>query len=61
MWKDIRPRSRDYKMGKLQASWYKLVIRQGQVNDQELLFHKKAVSDDGPGTARSQEFGERSE
>jgi hypothetical protein len=28
------------------------------VNDQELLFHKKAVGDDSPGPARSQQFGE---
>jgi hypothetical protein len=31
MWTDIRPSSRDYKIGKMQASWYKLVIRQAQV------------------------------
>ena len=30
MWKDIRPSSRDYKIGKHQASWYKLVIRHAQ-------------------------------
>ncbi len=28
------------------------------INDQELLFHKKAVSDDSLGPARPQEFGE---
>jgi putative transposase len=31
MWTDIRPSSRDYKIGKMQASWYKLVIRHAQV------------------------------
>ena len=30
MWKDIKPGSRDYKIGKLQASWHKLVIRHAQ-------------------------------
>jgi antitoxin (DNA-binding transcriptional repressor) of toxin-antitoxin stability system len=30
MWTDIRPSSRDYKIGKMQASWYKLVIRHAQ-------------------------------
>ena len=29
--RDIKPGSRDYKIGKLQISWYKLVIRQAQV------------------------------
>ena len=28
--KDIRPSSRDHKIGKLHASWYKLVIRDAQ-------------------------------
>ena len=27
-------------------------------NDKELLFHKQAVGDDSPGSARSKEFGE---
>jgi hypothetical protein len=27
MWTDIRPSSRDYKIGKMHASWYELVIR----------------------------------
>ena len=57
MWRDIRPSSRDYKIGKLQASWYKLVIRHAQVNDQQLLFHEQAGGDDGLGPARSQESG----
>jgi hypothetical protein len=30
MWKDIRPGSRDYKIGKMQTSLYKLVIRHAQ-------------------------------
>ena len=28
------------------------------INDQELLFHEKAVGDDRPGTARAKQFGE---
>jgi hypothetical protein len=27
MWRDIRPSSSDYNIGKLKVSWYKLVIR----------------------------------
>ena len=29
------------------------------IDDQELLLHEKAVSDDGPRTAGPQEFGDR--
>ena len=32
MWKDIEPSSRDYKIEKQQASWYKLVIRHAQAD-----------------------------
>ena len=31
----------------------------GAIDDQELLLHEEAVSDDGPRTAGSQEFGDR--
>ena len=30
MWRDIRPSSSDYNIGKLKVSWYKLVIRHAQ-------------------------------
>jgi hypothetical protein len=34
-------------------------FREAQVANQELLLHKEAVSDDGPRTTRSQQFGDR--
>ena len=33
----------------------------GAIDDQELLLHEQAVSDNGPRTARSQEFGDGSQ
>ena len=33
MWEYVRPGSRDYKIGKLHASWYKLVIRHGHAGN----------------------------
>ena len=34
MWRDIRPSSSDYNIGKLKVSWYKLVIRHAQASQE---------------------------
>jgi hypothetical protein len=44
MWTDIRPSSRDYKIGKIQASWYKLVIRHAQGSRRDAVFVGEPLS-----------------
>ena len=41
MWTDIGSSFRDYKIGKMQASWYKLVIRHAQ--DHLVPLHSSVV------------------
>jgi hypothetical protein len=59
MWTDIRPSFRDYKIGKMQASWYKLVIRHAQQGRDECFQEQDWLSlgiqmiiNNSPGTGR---------